>query len=191
MPKLKQEKINPRIIDILKLLGFGVLLSAIIIAPSLARLAILLKDSENKKWGKDRKEWDKFKSWRLKQLLKRLQQQRDIEIRDGLVKITEKGRVKLLKFDLETIKLKEEMDGKWRLILYDIANLRKPQRELFRAMLKKLKLLKIQKSVYITPFICDEEIEYLRQVFNINDEVQIMQVSKLENEDVYKKYFGI
>jgi hypothetical protein len=58
-------------------------------------------------------------------------------------------------------------------------------------MLKSLKFLRLQKSAYITPFICDDEIEYLRQFFNIGNEVIVLKITGIENEQVYKRYFGI
>jgi CRISPR/Cas system-associated endoribonuclease Cas2 len=76
-------------------------------------------------------------------------------------------------------------------IVYDIANLKKFQRELFRETLKRLNFLRLQKSVYITPFVCDDEIEYLRQVFDIGSEVLVLRVAEIENAQVYKIYFGI
>ena len=154
-------------------------------------LPIVLKPYLNKKRENERREWEKFNSWRLRQVISRLEKQKDVEIVNDIVKITKKGRQKLLKFDLENIELKHKTDGKWRLIIYDIANLRKPQREQFRKMLKQLNFLRLQESVYLTPFVCEEEIEYLRQIFEIGREVQILKIQGIEHEDEYKKYFGL
>lgn len=109
-----------------------------------------------------------------------------------IVKITQKGKNKLLKYDLANIKLDESSwDGKWRLIIYDIPKIKKRQSEFFRETLKQLKMLKLQKSVYLTPFKYQDEIEYLRQVLGIGSQVQILTVGNLENEAAYKNYFGI
>lgn len=184
----KKERIDPRVKDVLKLLGLGTLLAIPILMPG---VAYIFKEYQKDKIESDKKEWEKFNLWRLRQVIKRLQKQKVVEITDGLVKITEKGRQKLLEFDLEKMELKRKTDGKWRLIIYDIADLRKEQRELFRSVLKRLKFLRIQKSVYLTPFVCESEIEYLRQIFDIGNEVIMMKVSGIENAEVYKKYFGI
>ncbi|MBI2443463.1 MAG: hypothetical protein HYV40_06205 [Candidatus Levybacteria bacterium] len=185
----KVGKVDPRVKDILKLLGIGTLLAAALVMPG--PVAILLKEYERQKIEQDRKEWDKYNIWRLRQVIKRLEQQKVVELVNGMVKITEKGRRKLLRYDLNTIALKEKTDGKWRLIVYDVSNLKREQRNLFRAMLRKLNLLQLQKSVYLTPFICDDEIEYLRQIFDLGREVLVIKASHLENEEVYKRYFGL
>lgn len=182
------ERINPTVKEVITLLGVGTILTAGIIFPG---LGVVLKEYNKHRIEESKKEWNKFNLWRLRQLIKRLEQQRVVEIKDDLVQITDKGRKRILKFKLEEMVLKNETDGRWRLIIYDIADLKKYQRELFRSYLKKLKLLPIQESVYLTPFKCEEEIEYLRQLFGIGQEVLILKVTELENEQAYKDYFGI
>lgn len=185
---VSERKINPKVKDVLVLLGAGTFLAANLVVPG---LPFVLKPILEEKRRRDQKEWEKFNLWRLRQVIKRFREQKIVEVSDGVVKITEKGRQKLLRFNLEEMELKRKTDGKWRLIIYDIADLRREQRENFRFMLKKLKFLKIQKSVYLTPFICDDEIEYLRQLFGIGEEVLVMKISGVENEQAYRNYFGV
>ncbi len=173
----------------LKLLGIGTLLTIGFLMPGPAYLVV--KAYEEEKRRKEFEEWEKFNPWRLRQVIKRLEQQKVVEIIDGVVKVTEKGKQRLLKFNIEEMELKRKRDGKWRIIIYDIANLKKTQREYFRLILKRLKFFPIQKSVYLTPFVCDDEIEYLRQVFDIGNDVIVLKVYGFENDQVYKKYFGI
>lgn len=183
-----RDKIDPRVKDILKLLTAGAVLTTVVLFPGIAALGPLIKEIKE---NREKKDWEKFNLWRLRYVIKRLKKQKVVEIIDGLVKITDKGRQKVLRFDLDDMELKEKTDGKWRLIIYDVGELKKPQRELFRLMLKKLKFFQLQESVYLTPFVCDKEIEYLRQMFSIGKEVQVLKVSGIENENVYKTYFGI
>lgn len=184
----KETKVEPKVKDILLLLGAGTFLAASMIIPGFPTIAKPFLDEQRRK---KQKEWEKFNQWRLRQAIRRLEQQKNVEIKNEAIVITGKGKQKLLKFELDNIELKRKTDGKWRLIIYDIANFRKPQREQFRKTLKKLQFLKLQESVYITPFICEDEIEYLRQVFGIDREVQVLKVIGVEYEEEYKKYFGI
>lgn len=185
--KEEQGKIDPRVRDVLILLGAGVFLAASVIMPG---LPLAFKPWLDYQKEKKRKEWEKFNLWRLRQVIKRLEKQKMVEIKNGEVTITNRGRQKVLKYNLEEMELKRETDGKWRLIIYDIANLKTSQRELFRSILKRLQFLRLQKSVYLTPFVCDDEIEYLRQTFNIGKEVMVLKVSGIENEEAYRNYFG-
>lgn len=183
-----KRKVDPRVKDVLLLLGAGAFLAASIIMPG---LPLVVKPYLDKKIRDEQKEWEKFNTWRLRQVLNRLEKQKDVEIIGGIVKITDRGRSKLLKFDLDQMELRRKRDGKWRLIIYDIANLKKPQRERFRDMLQKLHFFRLQKSVYLTPFVCEEEIEYLRQIFGIDKEVQILKISGIDYEKEYEKYFDL
>lgn len=181
-------RIDPKVKDVLKLLTVGIVLTTVVLFPGIAAFGPLIKETQKER---DKKEWDKFNLWRLRQLIKRLEKQKVVDIKDGIVKITAKGSIRWLKFNLDKMELKSKTDGKWRLIIYDVANLRRSQSEFFRETLKRLGFLRLQKSVYITPFVCDDEIEYLRQLFSIGSEVLIIKATGIENEQLYKRYFGM
>jgi len=186
-------KIDPKVKEILTLLGAGTFLAASLIMPG---LPMAIKPFLDERRKREENEWKKFNTWRLKQVLKRLHQQKLVDVVErndmSIVKISEKGKKKLLKFNLEKMQLNhKKWDGKWRIIIYDIFTSKRQEAELFRRTLKRLKFLKLQRSVYLTPFKCHDEIEYLRQVCNIGKEVLILTVSGIENETAYREYFGV
>lgn len=192
MTKIKKKdsnlKIDPTVRDVLKLLATGAVLTSAVLIPG---TAVLFKEIMKYKEQKDFADWEKFNLWRLRQVLKRLEKQKIISIHGDIIQITDRGKRRVLKYNLETMILKRKIDGKWRIIMYDIADMKKTERETFRGMLKKLKLFQLQESVYLTPFVCEDEIEYLRQLFHIGNEVMVIKVVGIENEEAYKKYFGI
>ena len=183
--------------EILYLLGMGTLLVGSIIMPGLGIAAGSLYRAKRKyDWDQGQKEWKKFNIKLLRRNLKRLQEQKIVEIVDEngqeVVKLTQKGRTKYLRFKLEALSLKgKSWDGKWRLVLYDISKLKKSTQENFRRILKQINFFPLQKSVYLTPYKCDGEIEYLREYFDLNEEVLLLEISKLENENYYKQYFAL
>lgn len=183
--------------EILYLLGMGTLLVGSIIMPGLGIAAGSLYRAKRKyDWDQEQKEWKKFNIKLLRRNLKRLQEQKIVEIvdEDGqeVVKLTQKGRTKYLRFKLEALSLKgKSWDGKWRLVLYDISKLKKSTQENFRRILKQINFFPLQKSVYLTPYKCDGEIEYLREYFDLSEEVLLLEISKLENENYYKQYFAL
>lgn len=146
----KEELINPRVRNVLLVLGAGAFLAASIVMPG---LPIALKPFMNEKRRRDEKEWEKYNLPRLRKLIKRLQAQKIVEIVGEEVRITNKGRRKILKYNLEDMEIKRKTDGKWRVIIYDVANLKKYQRDIFRKTLEKLQFLRLQESVYLTPFV--------------------------------------
>lgn len=190
-------KTDPKTREILSLLAAGVLLTASLFMPGAAVVAgAIAKAQSRAEWKNSQKEWEKFNLHRLRQVIKRMQQVKYIEISEvadlPAISITEKGKKKLLQFKVEDMKLDEKTwDGKWRLIIYDVVVAKRTQAEQFRRALLRLRILKLQKSVYLTPFKCEEEIEYLRQFYGIGDEVIILTAGNLENESAYRHYFGI
>lgn len=85
----------------------------------------------------------------------------------------------------------QKWDGKWRLVIYDISKFKKGQQEKFRRTLKSVNFLQLQKSVYLTPYPCEEQISYLREYFDIGSDVIYVRADIIENEEFYRQYFGI
>ena len=197
MKVISQVKIDPKTKEVLMLLGAGAFLAASIIFPGLPMAAKpfidVVKEADR---NKRQKEWEKFNLWRLRQVIKRMQSSKLVEVKEEkgvpIIKITHKGKQKLLRYKIDDMELDQSnWDGKWRLIIYDVASTKRANSEIFRTMLTKLRFLKLQKSVYLTPFKCEDEIEYLRLLFGIGTEVQILKIGSLENETAYRRYFGI
>ena len=118
----------------------------------------------------------KYKETQLKRALYRLKKQNRIEyIKENgnnmIVKITKGGRDFLKKIDFDNMVLErlQKWDKKWRLIIFDIPEKKKPAREALREKLKDLGMKKLQHSIWITPFPCEKEINLIKTVFNLSD----------------------
>lgn len=194
----RTKKINPKVKDVLQILGVTALIAGACIAPPIVTaIGALAKGEREAQRKRDFKEWEKYNLSRLKQILKRLQKQKIIKMEsiDGGTKITltKKGKTKVLFYQLEKMKIEKppKWDGKWRVIIYDVPGKKRHFQASFRRMLKRLKFLKLQNSVYLTPYPCEKEIEFLRQYFQIPEHIIYMVVEKIENDLAYKKYFGL
>lgn len=187
----------PNTKEIIYLLGMGTLLTATIFMPGLSYAARMIdRAKRNYDWKKSQRDWKKFNPHILKRNLKRLREQEVVEIiekgGEEIIKLTQKGHAKYLKFSLEELSLNSKRwDGKWRIVVYDIAKFKKSQVSAFRNILKYINFFQLQKSVYLTPYQCDGQIAYLREYFGISDEVLLIRADKIENESFYKQYFGI
>lgn len=187
----------PNIREIIYLLGMGTLLLGTILMPGLGYAAgAIARAKRASDWKADQKEWKKFNQHLLKRNLKRLRDQKIVEIIEKddqeIVKLTQKGHTKYLKFKLEELSLQgKRWDGKWRIVIYDIAKFKKNQVSAFRNILKYINFFRLQKSVYLTPYPCEEQIIYLREYFGIGEEVLLIRADKIENENFYKQYFGL
>ncbi len=113
-----------------------------------------------------------------------------------LFTLTNKGREVLLKFDIDSIKLADfnanEWDGNWRVLIFDIPEIARAIRNLFRDKIQELGFYTLQKSVYVTPRPCEKEILRLARMLKIERGVQILEAVKLgRKEPEVRRFFGI
>lgn len=94
------------------------------------------------------------------------------ELKDGSIRIelTHKGKLLIRQYQLDNLKLNKPKiwDKKWRVIIYDIPHRHKKARDAFRVKIKELGLYPLQKSVWVSPYDCWSEIEFLCAVFDID-----------------------
>jgi len=127
-----------------------------------------------------------------------LKKQGLIEIkRDGhdlSILLTEKGKKRAGKYQINDLTLQKpkKWDKKWRIIIFDVPNVQNMIRDIFRRKLKEFGFVCIQKSVWIYPFPCEEEVNFLREFLGVDKkQVQIFEAVKIENEKHLKKIFNL
>lgn len=117
------------------------------------------------------------------------------EEKDGFVKIvlTKEGQKKALKFKLDEmeIKIPPKWDGEWRIVIFDIPEKFKKAREALRLKLKDLGFLELQKSVFVFPYECEDEINFIMEVFLIRSFVRFVRAKSFTNEEQLKIKFDI
>mgnify|MGYP001589022846 CR=1 FL=1 len=115
--------------------------------------------------------------------------------KDGTVTIilTNKGAKRALIYDIEdmTITRPKHWDGKWRVVLFDIPEKYKRVRDLFRIHIKSLGFYELQKSVFVHPFDCTNEIEYLVELHNIGKFVRFILADSIDTEIFLKRHFKL
>lgn len=191
--------LSPRTKDILKLIGAGVVLTSLIMAPGLGYAARAIQDEYRRaKRERDWKEWEKYNLPRLRYILKRMMRQNLIkqeEHADGTttITLTQKGKLRNLTYNIETMEIHKPKawDGRWRLVIYDITKFKKREADMLRRVLTRLKMYRLQKSVYLYPYPCKEELEFLRHYFSVPEGVLYLTVSGIENDDAFRRYFGV
>ena len=84
----------------------------------------------------------------------------------------------------------EKWDRKWRLVIYDISNDKKTEREILRQKLENLGFLQLQESVYVFPFDCEKIINLLKNMYFLGPHVQYIVADRIETEiDLIKKFY--
>ncbi len=111
-----------------------------------------------------------------------------------VIRITNNGKKYLKTFDIDNMVLARPTvwDKKWRLVIFDVPEKYKKAREALRRKLKDLDFLWLQDSVWVTPYPCDDEIRFLREIFNISFSVDVFEVSDLKHHEIrLKKHFKL
>ena len=144
------------------------------------------------------KNWQEINKQVLKRAIKSLYESRLVAEKqnaDGTMTIilTDKGKQKALTYDLEKMKIKEpkQWDKKWRVVLFDIPETKKKIREILRFHLKKLGFYEFQKSVFVHPYDCKDEINYLIEFYDIRKFVRYIVAESIDNELHLKEYFDL
>lgn len=107
--------------------------------------------------------------------------------------LTDKGRKELLKYQVGelTIKKPKHWDGKWRVIIFDIKELRRGDRDRLRVQLRRLGFARLQQSVWIYPYHCEELIVLLKSYFRFGKDLLYMTVDHLEYDQGLREQFGL
>ncbi len=140
----------------------------------------------------------RFNQRQIRSSINHLRQQKLIEYvanKNGkiIVKITKKGETKLRAFAIDLIKIKKpkKWDGKWRLAMFDIPIRFTKGRESLRYHLKELNFFQFQKSAWIYPYPCEDEIIFIADFYGIGQCVEILTVENILRDEKLKKYFKL
>jgi len=115
--------------------------------------------------------------------------------KDGMqtIMLTEKGKRWALTYKIETmhILIPKKWDKKWRIVMFDIPERLKKTRDVFRIHLRSMGFLELQRSVFIHPYPCIDEIEYVVEHYNIGKHVRFIVADSIDNEQYLKRRFDI
>lgn len=117
------------------------------------------------------------------------------EALDGTVSLilTDDGKRKILRYNLDkmTIKKPSQWDGWWRLVIFDIPEKKNQGRKALSSKLKELGFYPMQKSVFIYPYECKDEIDFISEIFDIKPYVRFLVVKETDIDLHLKTNFGL
>ncbi len=144
------------------------------------------------------RKWRKYKRQRISNAFYRLKKEGCIKMvkkdHQIYISLTEKGKKKAGWLQIDSLKIKKpkRWDGKWRIIIFDISELKRLWRDAFRGKLKELGFYPLQKSVWIYPFDCRAEIELLKEFFGLsNKELRLIVCEEIGEDRWLRKHFNL
>jgi len=132
--------------------------------------------------------------------LKELQKRKLLEFKempDGSIKINlshlGKNLIRQYKLEEITIIKPKQWDKKWRIITYDIPHSQQRASQALSKKLRELQLYQLQKSIWVSPYECLGEIEFICTVFDINigNCIRYFRTSEIPKEKEIKDFFNL
>ncbi len=158
-------------------LGTGAVIGVALIFPG---AGYLYKKFKKEQWEKAKKRG------RLNYTIKRLEKQKLISWRekDGELNLTltENGKKKVLGYKIDEMKIQkpEKWDGFFRVVTFDIPEREREARNVFRKKLKDLGFYQLHKSVFVCPYECRNEIDFLRHELGIEKYVNYILAKEIQ-----------
>lgn len=134
---------------------------------------------------------------RIRQSIKGLQNKKFVRVyvKDGVevVEITKEGKKRVLEYDLDDMKIvvPKKWDGWWRIIMFDIPEHKKQARKAVSLKIKELGLYPIQKSVFVSPYLCKNEIDFVGEIFGVRENIIYIKAKEIQGVKKLKQHFGI
>ena len=107
--------------------------------------------------------------------------------------LTKKGIQEILKFKMRNKYLEKSWDKKWRLIVFDIKEITRKDRDYLRRQLKWIGFQELQKSVWVFPYeIRDDLREFIKLCrFEFQGDVRFILADKIEPDLLLRKKFNL
>lgn len=113
--------------------------------------------------------------------------------RDGSLSLTQKGEEKLSYFERIEYKIEKptHWDKKWRVLIFDIREERKTTRDKVRVTLQSIGFYRLQDSVWVYPYDCEDLITLLKADFKIGRDLLYIIADSIENDIRLKAHFNL
>ena len=182
--RIKRENIQKAILSGIATDG---ILSVAVLAPNALQALKFFGIEPKSKWQK----------YNINRSIKRLKDHSlicfETSSRGTFMRLTQKGEDKLRKFELLGYKLKKpkKWDHKWRMLIFDIKEERKGTRDKIRFTLKRIGFLRLQDSVWVYPYDCEDLVTLMKADFKIGKDLLYLIVDTIEGDIKIKNYFKL
>ena len=129
----------------------------------------------------------------IKKSFNKLAERDYIKVEKGKARLTTKGErfAALLGEGRLAPKKPRWWDKKWRVLIFDIPERRRKLRLHVRTTLTQLGFERLQDSVWIYPYDCEDLITLFKVDMRVGNDLRYMVVDKLENDTAFRAHFGL
>lgn len=184
--RIKNRARRKRIQDIVLKSLFGIIvLGVAVAAPNTLQLLRYVR-----KYTGDAPKLDR----RISQAMTRLAEKGLVTKRkDGYFDLTEKGKKLGERLSVSDRLLERPLrwDGKWRIVIFDIWERRRAARNTLRSILERNGFIKIQNSVWVFPYECEEFFAFLRANLALGKGILYIVADEIEKDADLRRHFRL
>ncbi|HEX9722161.1 MAG TPA: hypothetical protein VGA53_02750 [Candidatus Paceibacterota bacterium] len=110
------------------------------------------------------------------------------------IQLTRKGKERFKEIQLQDLQITKprHWDGRWRVLIFDIPeNSHRYAREVLRDKVKQWGFYQLQKSVWVCPWPCENEIQLAAELYEVAPFVNIIIADKIMEDVFLRKHFGL
>lgn len=106
------------------------------------------------------------------------------------IRLTKKGQIEMLLAKM-ALPEKKMWDGHWRMLIFDIPEDCREKRDLLRSLLKRNDFIKLQASVFVSPYALNREaVEYLK-ISGLKKYIRIIKIDEIDSDEDLRKRFNL
>ncbi len=153
------------------LLAAGVIITSIFVAPQASGLVAKLLQPVTRE------------RWRRKRVLDRLQRLKYVQIKthhgQKILVLTKLGKQVSQKISLNSIEIQRPRawDRRWRILVFDFPELKRIERDILRDKIRQLGFREFQKSIWVLPWPCTDEINFIIELYSMQRYVGFWHVA--------------
>lgn len=116
-----------------------------------------------------------------------------LKFKDGYYQLTPQGEAILRRWELSDYEIRrpKKWDGEWRILIYDIAEKKAVVRKQISRLFETAGFYRLQDSVWVYPYDCEEIIGLLKTDFGVGKEILYIIAREIENDRYLRSYFNL
>ncbi len=107
--------------------------------------------------------------------------------------LSKEGKEVALRYDLDNmvIKMPAYWDKKWRVVMFDVPENLKRVRDTLRMHFKGMGFYEFQKSVFVHPYPCASEVEYIVEFYNARRYIRFITATEIDNAPELMRHYSL